>query len=342
MKKLYVSAAAIVLATAVCVSLGFSYEVPDDEKQQGLTGVYDVADSGAVGYVTYEDGKPTIYVKADKETQAAQLPADQSISDIVMLPGGKKLFYVSTDKTMTDGSGSIVHEVDIMEGTDVVLFEEDAIITELAMDEGEPNRLFYLQAGVYTNYSPVAAEYPHEFDIFTYDIAKKKHHRLTELQKYSMASLQVSGIEQAVYVQMDNDLESTTPEELYEANQRIFQIPLDRPDQPKIIFMPMETGDLYDFALIPDHTTLIYQAVAGTNDRGIYEYELFGYNWGTMQTERLTFQKEHAARPVYGADQKLYYMVDYNFAGRQPDYTLFRMELNGSETEQVPLRGAAD
>ncbi len=337
MKKIYASVAAIVVATAVCILLGFNYVVPDNEKQQGLTGIYDVADTGAVGYVTYEGGKPTIHVKAEKEIQAAQLPADQSILDIVILSGGKTLFYVSSDKTMTDESGSTVHKVDLMKGTDEVLFEEDAIITELAMDSKLPGQLFYLQAAVYTNYSPVAASYPHEFDIYRYDLENATRDQLTQMKKYSMASLQVSGQEKAMYVQMDNDMDADSPEELYESNQRIFQLPLDRPDQPKMIFMPMETGDLYDFALIPDHSTLVYQAVAGTNDRGVYEYELFGYNWESMKTERLTFQKENATRPVFGADQKLYYMVDYNFAGRQPDYTLFRMDVDGGDTEQVPL-----
>lgn len=337
MKKITVLAAAIIFATTTCILLGFNFQVADNEKQQGLTGIYDISDNGAIAFVTYEKGKPTLYVKDGNLKQTSQLPSDRAITDLVIMPGGKTVYYVSSDKQWSSTVKNEVHKADTAAGTDDILFTEDAIITELALDGEEPNELYYLQADVFENYSPIAAEQPHDFDIHQYDIKQQERKKLTDFKKYNMASLQVSGKEHSVFVQMDDDSGAGTADDVFETKQRIFQIPLEHPDQPKLLFMPMQMDDVYDFTLIPDLETAVYQAVAGTGDDGIFEYELFGFNWKTMKNEQLTFQKEHAARPVYGADGKLYYMIDYNFAGRKPDYSLFRMDLETGDTEHVPL-----
>lgn len=337
MKRIIVLAIGILIVTSVCILLGLTLEVPESEKQQGLTGIYDVSETGDVGYVTYEDGRPTLYVKSNGIKQVAQLPPDQAISDVIMIPGKKKVLYVNSDKTLSETSKSAVHEIDLTTGEDEVLFEKDAIITELALDDAMVDQLFYLQANVYLNYSPVASEYPHEFDVHSYDLKEKTQSKLTNLKKYNMASLQVSGKEKSVYIQMDNDTDVTSPEEIFQTKQRIFQIPLEDPEHPKMIFIPKNTEDLYDFVLVPEQSLLIYQAVGGTNSKGTYEYELFSYNWETMDGKQLTFQKEHAARPLLSDAGQLYYMMDYNFTGRSPDYVLFRMNLEDGETEQVQL-----
>ncbi|MCM3758593.1 hypothetical protein M3197_14095 [Sporosarcina aquimarina] len=337
MKRMIGLAVGILIVTSVCIFFGFTFQVPEEEKQQGVTGIFDVSDTGDIGFVTYEDGKPTLYVKSNGIRQVAQLPPNQEISDVIMMPGQKKVLYVNSDKTLSETSKSIVHEVDLSTGSDEVLFEKDAIITELALDVALENQLFYLQADIYLNYSPVASAYPHEFDVHSYDLKEKTQKQLTDLKKYNMTSLQVSGKEKSVYIQMDDDADANTAEEVFETKQRIFQIPLAQPDQPKKLFIPKDTEDLYDFVLVPAHSLLIYQAVSGTNSKGTYEYELFSYNWETKEAKQLTFQKNYAARPLLGDDGQLYYMMDYNFAGRSPEYELFRMNLEDGETEQVQL-----
>lgn len=337
MKRLILLGVGILLATGVCVLLGLTFQVPDDEKQNGLTGIFDVSVEGDIAYVTYEGGKPTIYVKSNDVKQVAQLPADRAIEDIVIMPDGNTILYVNSGKDLGETNESTVHRVDAATGTDEVLFAKDAIITELAYDAAIENQLFYLQADIFTNYSPAASAYPHEFDVHSFNLEQKTHKQITNLKKYGMASLQVSGKEDSVYIQMDADESAETAEEIFETKQRIFQIPLAHPDQSKMIYIPKDTNDLYDFVLVPDQSMLIYQAVAGTNSNGIYEYELFSYDWETMETKRLTFHKEHTARPLVGDDGYFYYMIDYNFAGRNTEYELFRLNPENGDTEQVPL-----
>ncbi|MDW0110881.1 TolB-like translocation protein [Sporosarcina aquimarina] len=337
MKKLVLIGIAILLTTGVCVGLGLTQQVPDDEKQNGLTGIFDVSVSGDIAYVRYESGKATVYVKSKDVRQVAQLPPDRAIADIVIMPDGNTLFYVNSSKDRGDTTERAVHKVDVATGADEVLFSKDAIITELAYDAAIEDQIFYLQADIFTNYSPVASAQPHEFDVHRYNLKQKTHQQITDLKKYGMASLQVSGKEDSVYIQMDADENAETAEEIFEMKQRIFQIPLAHPEQSKMIFMPNDPNDLYDFVLVPDQSLLIYQAVAGTNSKGIYEYELFSYDWETMETKRLTFHKEHTARPVFGADGYLYYVIDYNFAGRNTEYELFRLNPESGDTEQVSL-----
>lgn len=337
MRKLLLLGIGVFLTTGVCVMLGLTLQIPDEEQQNGLTGVFDVSAEGDIGFVTYEKGKPTLYVKSVDIRQVAQLPPDQTISDLIMMPDKKTIYYVNSDKELSQKSKSTVHKVNLATEADEILFEEDAIITELAYDTAIGDQLFYLQAKFFSNDSPIVSEYPHEFDVHSYDFMQRTHKQLTNLKKYNMASMQVSGKEKSVYIQMDDDANAETAEEVFETKQRIFQIPLAHPEEPEKVFLPTDADDLYDFVLVPEQSLLIYQAVAGTNNDGIYEYELFSYDWDEKETKQVTFHKEHTARPLVGDDGYLYYMIDYNFAGRNTEYELFRLNLQNGDAEQVPL-----
>lgn len=337
MRKTMLFTSLIVLLTSICLLLGFAYSVPDEEKQQGLTGQFDVSKNGDIAYVQYEKGKPTLYVKSDQVTQVVQLPADQSILDLTIMPDGKTVLYVNSDKELNEGSNSALHQVDIQSGEDEILFTRDAIVMELAIDPKDDNQLFYLQADQFSPYSPGASLYPYDFDVHSYQLESGKHAQHTELSKYSMASLQVSSEDDSIYIQMDDDVDVETDEEVIETKGLVFKIPIANPNRQLVISIPEDTQDLYDFVLIPDRSELVYQAIAGTNSEGIYEYELFSYNWATQRIDQLTELHAYAEYPIYGADGKVYFIVDHEFGERRPDNRLYKMNPDGSNVEEVSL-----
>ncbi|MDW0110876.1 TolB family protein [Sporosarcina aquimarina] len=337
MKKTALFTCVIVLLTGTCLLLGFAYSIPDEEKQQGLTGLFDVSKHGAIAYVQYERGKPTLYAKSDQVRQVVQLPADQSIQDLTIMPDGKTVLYVNSDKELNAESTSSLHQVDIQSGEDEVLFTRDAIVMELVIDPKDENRLFYLQAAQFSPYSPGASLYPYDFDVHSYQLDSGEHEQHTELNKYSMASLQVSSEDESIYIQMDDDVDAETDEVVIETKGRVFKIPLVNPNRQLVISIPEDTQDLYDFVLIPDRSELVYQAIAGTNSKGIYEYELFSYNWETQSINQLTELHAYAEYPIYGADGKVYFVVDHEFGERRPDNRLYKMDPDGSNVEEVTL-----
>lgn len=337
MRKTILYASVILLVTGACLLLGFTHSIPDQEKQQGLSGQFDVSRQGDIAYIQYEKGKPTVYVKSDFVRQVVQLPVDQSILDLIIMPDRKTILYVTSDKELNEDSDSSLHQVTIETGEDEVLFTSEGIVMEIVIDPKDENQLFYIQADQFSPYSPGASLYPYDFDVHSYHLKNDEHQQHTDLNKYSMASLQVSSEDNSVYIQMDDDEDSEAADQLIETKGRVFKIPIDNPDRKMVISIPEDTQDLYDFVLIPDHSELVYQAVAGTDSEGTYEYELFSYNWESQRIDQLTELHAYAGYPIYGADGKVYFMVDRKFGERRPDHALYKMNPDGSDAEEISL-----
>lgn len=335
-KTLVILLSFIAFLTFTFIILGLMFDKDENEKQAGLTDVYDVSSNGEIAYVIYEKGVANLFVNNQKEP-LRQLPVEDAITDIAFSGDGRMLAYSVTEKDYETSEETELHIYDLEKGEDEIIFSSDSLITELLFDPKNPDILFYLQAGIVTNYSPIASERPHEFDVHSYDLKEKKQTKHTEMKKYSMMSLQVSAEKDSVFVQMDDDEHAETADDIFSTSQRIFEIPLDNPDEKSIISSPVQAEDIYDFIIIPESQEIVYQAVAGTDENGTYEYELFSFNWKTYQTGQLTTLKESASSPKLGADDKIYFMVDRNFGGRMPEYHLYKIDRDGKNIQEVPL-----
>ncbi|WJY27610.1 MULTISPECIES: hypothetical protein [Sporosarcina] len=336
MKKRFAMLVVVAAMTGACLFLGYMYRVPAAEKEQGLTGQFDVSADGIIAYTAYEKGKPTLYVKTENSRQIVQLPDDRSILDLAITPDAEAVYYIVSDEELGENSTSTLFKSDLGSGQSEEVFTVPDIITELMADPKSPDHLFYLQAEKFSGYSPGASLFPYDFDIHRYDMQSGRRERLTDMSQQSMSSLQVSGDENAVYVQMDEEEGMAADGEL-SVKGRIFKIPIDRPDRKLIISIPEDTSDLYDFVLVPDRAELIYQAIAGTGEDGMLEYELFSYNWDTQEIRQLTRLHAYAGSPIQGADGAVYFMVDRAFGEMYSDQALFRMEPDGTALEEMSL-----
>lgn len=323
------------VVTAIFIVIGLIFDKSENEKQQGFNGVFDVSLDGTIAYIEFEDGKAGIYLTDGSNEPIVQFPVEQTILDVSFSNDGNTLAYIVSDKELDTGGGSEVRILKMEMYSDELLFSSENIITELAFDPKNSDLLFYLQAGVFTNYSPITGKSPHDFDVFSYDLTDKTQKRYTELKKYSMQSLQVSSTDESVFVQMDDDENVETAEELFTSKQRIFQIPLNEPDDKTIVSNPVGEEDIYDFLILPEREELVYQAVGGTGKNGIFEYELFKFNWKTFETKQLTNIKEYASKPLLGPDGKIYFLVDRNFGGRQPNFYIYQMSVDGTDIKEI-------
>ena len=323
------------VVTIVFVMLGFLLNKEENEKQNGLTSIFDVSIDGSLAYVAYDNGKAGIYVQDESEKPVVQYPVDQTILDISFSKDGKRLAYVVTDKEMSPESESAVHLLNVDTAADQLAFHESGLITELAFDPKDAELLFYLHAATFTNYSPIVGERPHDFDVHSFHLQSLEQTKYTDLKKYNMQSLQVSATDESVYVQMDDDERVQTAEDVFASKQRIFKIPLHAPEEKTVISDPAGNEDLYDFVLLPEREEIIYQAVGGTGEDGIFEYELFSFNWNTYETKQLTHLKEYTSEPTVGQDNKIYFLVDRQFGGRQPDYRIYQMSADGKDVKEI-------
>src|SRR5699024_2570635 len=81
--------------------------------------------------------------------------------------------------------------IDLESGKMEEITNEGNHITEVAFSPNGDD-LYFLQSSVYENYSPIASERPHGFDIFHIDIITKEVEQITIKDEYSMTDLTVT------------------------------------------------------------------------------------------------------------------------------------------------------
>ncbi|WP_354198421.1 TolB family protein [Bhargavaea ullalensis] len=324
------------LATAASAAAGFVLQKPEDEREEGLSEVYDVSADGTVAYVSYTEGSAGIYL-LNREGQTrgplAGTESDSRIADLSFSPDGSALFFAVNPKDRTTGLKSTVRKIDLKSGSDTGVYQDGGLITELAFSLDDPGRIYFLRAGVFENYSPVAAAHPHDFDVHELELSDRSTRALTELKAYDMRSINIPEGSDSVFFTMFGEDEAEFAEETFEATQQIYRAPKTAGEAEKA-----GTGfpqDVYDFLVLPDGR-VIYQTVAKTSNSGLFEYELFIHEPTGGKDKQLTRTRTYAGKPVISADgQTLWFIEDRNFGGGRPDYFLYRMPLEGGAAEQV-------
>lgn len=338
-KKIIILFGSIFSITIALVILGFVFNKSDLEKLQGLTGVFDVSSDETIVYISYEDGKPIMCLKQSKQRPQAlvQLPDNKEILDVSFSQDATSVAYVVSNTDVDEDLGSTVRIVDVQSGVSRTVFYDPSLITEITFDPKDQDRLFYLKAKTFENYSPIASAHPHEFDVFSYQMETDKQIRHTDLEAYTINSLHVSESDDVIFLQMIDDADSETAEDIFDAQQKVFQISLHN-DDLTVISEPDRAVDIYDFAIVPSKQEIIFQSISNFGeDNSLFEYELYHYHWENKQETQLTFLKEYTDSPVILPNEKVYFIVDKQFGKEYPDLHLYRMDLNGENIEEVSL-----
>lgn len=329
----------IALTTSVLIVLGFMFKKTEEEKINWLAEAYDVSHEGDLIFVKYNKGTPEIYRKQQGRVEFIfSLANDTEVLDIAYTPDGKEIVYATTRRDSDDLSTDVTRlNIETMEMEE--LFKVEALITELQFDPKDAQKLYYLMARTFENYSPIVREYPHNFDLFHVDLRTMEHIAHSDFKKYSMRSLQVSAEKEAVYVQMDDDFLVETADELFESKQRIFELILDSKEGFTVATDPERDVDLFDFALVPGEDALVYQSIANYDAGGTFEYELFYYDRKTKEETQLTNFSSYVGRPVISPnEEKIYFIVNDNFGkSNVPNRSIYTIDMSGDNVTRVNL-----
>ncbi|MGD6893420.1 TolB family protein [Bacillus infantis] len=328
--------------TLLLILLGLNLDKSENEKQNGITNQYDISSQNTIAYVNYKDGKPSLMLynkEKDINAEAFSLDSSRMILDPSFSYDGSLLSFISTNKQQDEDTAfkTTIHILDLSTKQVTDAFTENELITETEFSPVN-DTLYYLRAGTFQNYSPIASKRPHDLDVWSFNPAEGEHKQITDLKSYSMHSLQLSPGENSVFIQMDDDQGADTPEETFEVKQRIFKIPIDNPDSMKIAGDPDRKMDVFDFTFSPDGDTMIFQSISNSDEGGTYEYELYKMDVDSGEEAQLTHLGEYTDRPVFSADgDRVYFMVDKRFAKGSPEYHLYSVKLNGKEIEKIEL-----
>lgn len=326
--------------TGVLVVLGIFFNKTENEKQNGLSNQYDVSSQNEIAYVTYKEGEPQLFLHNEgksMDTVLAEYDEETMILDPTFSNDGSTLAYITTNKNKETELTSTVHfyAMEKKEITDV--FTDSSTITELEF-KPDGSSLLYLSAGTYENYSPITGKRPHDFDVYEFDLNEELHERKTNLQQYSIYSLNVAPSGDRVYLGRDDDSDVKSAEDSFQVKQRIFEIPLDHPEEMSVISDPEREVSIFSFTITPTGKEFIFQSISNDEEGGTYEYELYKYNFESKEEKQLTHFGKHASDPVVSADGKtIYFMLDRNFAKGSPDYHLYKMNIDGEQAEEIVL-----
>lgn len=326
------------LLTVGLVIIGFIFNKSEYEKQNGLANGFDVSSQNTIAYVTYQEGKPQLFLY-NKEEQIDSLAAEYDENTMILDPSfnsdGSVLAFITMNKDQNTEQKSTVHFLDLRTTKISEAFTDDATITEVEF-KPDGSSLLYLRAGTFENYSPIASERPHQFDLYEFHINDATQQPITNLEQYSIHSLQVSPDGGKAFLTMDDDSGVETAEDSFMVKNRIFEIPLENPKDKKVISDPQSDIDMYSFAITPKGDEMIFQAISNPDDGGTFEYELFKYHFETKEVRQLTHFGKHANDPVI-LDETVYFMLDKNFAQGDAINHLYKMSINGDHIEEIQL-----
>lgn len=326
------------IITLALVLVGLMFNKTENEKVNGLANQYDVSSDNTISYVVYEEGAPRLLLHNSEETiTAVSYDENTQILDPTFNKDGSKLAYITTNKDKETELISTVHFLNLSTNETAEIFTDSSTITEV---EFHPNgeSLLYLRAGTFENYSPITGKRPHDFDVYEYHLTDKTLEQKTNLSQYSIHSLHDSADGERVFLQRDDDASVETAEESFNVKQRIFEIPLDAPEEMSIISDPDREVDVFSFTVTPSEEEIIFQSISNPDDGGIYEYELYKYNLHTKEEKQLTFFGEYVGDPVISEGGEIvYFMLDKKFGKGDPEYHLYQMKLNGDQVLEIPL-----
>ena len=330
----------LLIITAALIIIGFVFNKTENEKQNGLSNQYDVSPQHTIAYVSYQEGKPQLFLQNENETtgsMAAEFDENTMILDPSFSEDGAILAFITTNKDKETNLTSTVHLLDLHTNEITEVFTDSSTIAEVAFHP-QGSSLYYLRAGTFENYSPIAGKRPHDFDVYEFHLQDQTLKRLTNLSQYSIHSLYVSSTGERVFLQRDDDSSVETPEESFQVKERIFQIPLDRPEKMSVISDPKREVSVFSFTMTPSEKEMIYQSISNPDEGGTYKYELYKYNVETKKEIQLTHIGEYVGDPVVSADGKtVYFMLDKKFAKGAPEYHLYKMTIDGDNIEEINL-----
>jgi len=339
-KKVILLYGAIGMITIIFITIGLIFKKTDLEKLNGLTDIYDISSEGDIAYVSYDKGKSGIYLKSKNgDGLLTEYNEEKIIEDISFIQDENLLVYSLIDRELDSDNVSSIHVLDITNGANRKLHESNGIITEVVADPKDVGIVYLLKATSYENYSPIARMAPHNFDLYQYDLGMNQETRLTYWDKYSMQSLNISATEEFAYVQMVDDEAADSAEDIFDAKQKIFQIPLDNPSDFTIISNENREADIYDFAFLQDKSGIIFQSASNYAAGNTFKYELYFQDLESKEEIQLTELEEYTGRPIFSKnDEKIYFIVDKAFAKKHPDYYLYKMDKDGKNIEEIQLK----
>ena len=315
------------LVGALCVSSGL---IHTETKKEGLADSIDISpDDQQIIFSYYQNGIASLYTANVDGTDVKFLTGMKGNS--LLRPkystDSKKIVFITSPQYKENKQQSLF-VMDRDGGNQKQLTPQEDLITE-AIFSPDSHNIYFLKAGIFKNYSPIASKRPHEFDIFSVGVDGNNLKRLTYEKGYDMSSLSITSDGQRLLcVKYGND-EQPLYISSVDGKETLYKIlPKENIGKPWI----------YYAALSPDNQSVTFSAVSESSKDTTYEYELYIMNLKTYEAEQLTKLQSHVSGPVFFHKQnKIMFLQNYNWPNNPPKYQIYTIDLNTKELKKINL-----
>ncbi|MFA1819307.1 TolB family protein [Virgibacillus oceani] len=278
----------------------------------------------------YHEGEAALYtvpVTGGKAELLAQPDEGDSYINPKFSPDGEAITFVRQWEEEEGPHGEVML-MDLATNEVEELTSGGGLVTE-AVFSPDGDVIYFLQAGVFENYSPIAQERPHGFDIYQMDLNTKETQQITNKDAYDMSALAVTPDgEQLMF-------------KSYDQSDRIIFISLENNAETS----PVPIGDfaseapiISSPALSPDGEQIAFSDVTATDENGTFIYEAFLMDLNNYQAEPITNFREHVTEPVFFHEgDKLIVTLDKQFAQKETDYQYWEINIDGQEQKRLHI-----
>lgn len=299
---------------------------------QGLARVMDVSpDDKQIAFSYYKDGVAAIYTSNLDGSNVKKFVEMKNVSLLhpKFSTDGKKLLFLASPKGKENKEQNL-YVVDRDGKNKKQLTSTGDLVTD-AVFSPDNQTIFYLQAGVFKNYSPIAGKRPHEYDLYSINSNGAEKKQITNKKEYGMFDISVSTDGKSLWFTKNTDDEES---------QALFNTSLDGKDTLNK-FLPKDkigTPDMYDVALSKDNQQIVFSAVSTSSKDTTYEYELFSMDLATKQTEQLTNLKSYALSPVYlHKENKIFFLEDKSERKDNSKLEMYTMDIGNKQITKIDL-----
>ncbi|MED1785921.1 hypothetical protein P4V47_00105 [Brevibacillus laterosporus] len=335
------------LGIAFCLTIGlwatgslYASTTGMDAGKTGLEAGVDIAPDDSRLLFSYSvNGVASLYTANPDGTDVKKLASlsGHSLFQPVYSSDGKKILTLArrteAEKKTTEQALYVMNA----DGSELhLLSEPDELITD-AVFAPDNQTIYYLKAGVFKNYSPIASKRPHEYDLFSINVQGKNKRQITHDKEYQMTDLSVSSDGQKLFFTKFTN--SSDKRDFSQDKLSLFATDL----QGKTLtsYLPVNdalgTPEMYDVRFSPDEKQISFVAVSLASSNKTYEYELFTMDLETKQAKQITTLQKHANSPVYFHKQnKLLFLEDIGWPA-ESSYQLRTVNTDGSNLQTLQI-----
>lgn len=325
----------IIVIVFVLISLilfGFLYKKAP-ETYSGLGETVSLSpDDKQIVFPYFQDGASSLFIANVDGSNARQLTFAKSNESHIrpaFSHDGSQIAYLSFQDEEEEPKSEL-HLINA-DGTNERVLLEGGLVTE-AIFSHDDQTIYFLKAGVYTNYSPITGKRPHEFDIYSIDVSGENMKQLTFRSEYDMSSLGVTADGKSLLV------------ETFKDEQSVHLFSLEDPTHFETIrpdgnFGSDKAKDIYDATLSPTDEYIAFMAVSSkSSNSNLYEYELFLMDMRSKQVKQLTHLGSHIGNPAFfHTEEKLLAVQNTNWASRPEKYQLWVMNFEGIDLQKIEI-----